>query len=155
MTADNPYRVVGLAAGTYNVFIREADGGVASCVIDLGNVTIGQPEELTLAASVTQEVTCNIATGTITATATGGIPPYEYSIDGGTSWQSSNVFNNVPPRATDYIVMIRDSRNCNECGCTAKLFQNGSLKDLRKQQQDINGILKMKFLVGTLRRLII
>ncbi|MCO7186442.1 hypothetical protein NH341_13545, partial [Tenacibaculum sp. XPcli2-G] len=128
MTADNPYRVVGLAAGTYNVFIREADGGVASCVIDLGNVTIGQPEELTLAASVTQEVTCNIATGTITATATGGIPPYEYSIDGGASWHSSNVFNNVPPRATDYVVMVRDSRNCNECGCTAKLFQNGSFE---------------------------
>ncbi|MDX8553277.1 hypothetical protein MK851_06500, partial [Tenacibaculum sp. 1B UA] len=128
MTADNPYRVVGLAAGTYNVFIREADGGVASCVFDLGNVTIGQPEELTLAASVTQEVTCNIATGTITATATGGIPPYEYSIDGGANWETSNVFNNVPPRATDYVVMVKDSRNCNECGCTAKLFQNGSFE---------------------------
>ncbi|WP_115900801.1 SprB repeat-containing protein, partial [Tenacibaculum gallaicum] len=127
MTADNPYRVVGLAAGTYNVFIRETVNG-QTCPIDLGNVVINQPEELTLSASATQEVTCNTATGTITASATGGIPPYTFSIDGGATWQSSPVFANVPPRATDYIVMVRDSRNCNECGCTANLFENGGFE---------------------------
>uniref|UniRef100_UPI003AA8EB63 SprB repeat-containing protein n=1 Tax=Tenacibaculum sp. TaxID=1906242 RepID=UPI003AA8EB63 len=127
ITADNPYRVVGLAAGTYNVSIRETDGG-QTCEIDLGNVTIGQPTELTLSASVTQEITCNTATGTITASATGGIPPYTFSIDGGATWQTSPTFTNVPPRATDYIVMVRDSRNCNECGCTANLFENGGFE---------------------------
>ncbi|AZJ35415.1 DUF11 domain-containing protein [Tenacibaculum singaporense] len=127
MTADNPYRVVGLAAGTYNIFIRETANG-QTCPIDLGNVVINQPEELTLSASATQEVTCNTATGTITASATGGIPPYTFSIDGGATWQSSPVFSNVPPRATDYIVMVRDSRSCNECGCTANLFENGGFE---------------------------
>ncbi|WP_408025202.1 beta strand repeat-containing protein [Tenacibaculum sediminilitoris] len=139
ITADNPYRVVGMAAGTYNVLIRETDGG-SICEIDLGNVTIGEPAELTLSASVTQEVTCNTTTGTITASATGGIPPYEFSIDGGATWQTSTTFTNVPPRATDYTVMVRDSRNCNECGCTANLFENGSF------EQPIETATKVDFL---------
>ncbi len=127
-TSDNPYRVIGLAADTYNVFIRETDGG-KTCVIDLGNVVITQPDELTLSASATQIPTCVLpSTGTITAVASGGVPPYEFSIDNGTSWQSSPIFSNVPARATDYIVMIRDSRNCNECGCTSNLFENGSFE---------------------------
>jgi gliding motility-associated-like protein len=35
--------------------------------------------------------------GTITITATGSGSPFEYSINGGTTWQVSNVFTNVPP----------------------------------------------------------
>ena len=126
MTADNPYRVIGLAADTYNVFIRETDGG-KTCEIDLGNVVITQPDELTLSASVTVMPTCSVpSTGTITAVASGGVPPYEFNI--GNGWQTSPIFNNVPTRTADYIVMIRDSRNCNECGCTANLFENGSFE---------------------------
>ncbi|WP_182123891.1 T9SS type B sorting domain-containing protein [Tenacibaculum pelagium] len=127
ITADNPYRVVGLAAGTYNVFIREVDGG-ATCEVDLGNHDIAQPDELMLTASVTEQVTCNQATGTITASATGGVPPYTFSIDGGATWQSSPVFPGLPSRVADYIVMVRDDRNCNECGCTANLFENGGFE---------------------------
>ncbi|WGH75883.1 T9SS type B sorting domain-containing protein [Tenacibaculum tangerinum] len=128
VTADNPYKIVGLAPDTYNVLIRETDGN-ASCELDLGSVTLSQPTEILLSASLTQEVTCNTTTSTITAEATGGIPPYTFSIDGGTTWQSSPVFENVPPRAEPYIVMVLDSRQCNECGCTANLFENGDFED--------------------------
>ncbi|QXP74030.1 T9SS type B sorting domain-containing protein [Tenacibaculum sp. AHE15PA] len=137
-TADNPYRVVGLAADTYDVFIREVDGGT-TCVIDLGDVTITQPDELTLTAAVDQQPTCSgPPTGTIIATASGGVPPYEFSIDDGATWQSSNIFNDVPGRVTDYIVMIRDSRNCNECGCTSNLFENGSFEQPTRATRGFN-----------------
>ncbi|PKF74722.1 T9SS type B sorting domain-containing protein [Chryseobacterium sp. PMSZPI] len=43
--------------------------------------------------------------------ASGGIPPYEYSLDG-VVWQSSNVFHNVP-RGAHYI-FVRDTKFCEE-----------------------------------------
>ncbi|WP_299178475.1 T9SS type B sorting domain-containing protein [uncultured Chryseobacterium sp.] len=46
---------------------------------------------------------------TVTIGASGGTPPYEYSLDG-TTWQSSNVFYNVP--RGNHTAYVRDSRNC-------------------------------------------
>lgn len=48
---------------------------------------------------------------TVTVGASGGTPPYEYSLDG-VSWQSSNVFNNVP--RGPHKVFVRDSKLCEE-----------------------------------------
>ncbi|KAB1153138.1 hypothetical protein F7018_17480, partial [Tenacibaculum aiptasiae] len=129
-TSDNPYRIVGLAAGSYHVFVRETSGAL-NCDVDLGTVTISEPPELILSASVTQAAVCTGASTGATITAVtngGGTPPYTFSIDGGATWQTSPVFTNVAPSATDYIVMVRDSRSCNECGCTANLFENGSFE---------------------------
>ncbi|KFF01798.1 T9SS type B sorting domain-containing protein [Chryseobacterium luteum] len=48
---------------------------------------------------------------TVTVGASGGTPPYEYSLDG-VSWQSSNAFNNVPRGS--HFVFVRDSKLCSE-----------------------------------------
>lgn len=48
---------------------------------------------------------------TVTIGANGGTPPYEYSLDG-TSWQSSNVFYNVP--RGNHTMHVRDSNRCEE-----------------------------------------
>lgn len=45
--------------------------------------------------------------GQITVTAGGGTSPYYYSIDNGTNWQSSNIFNSLA--AGDYYVRVKDS----------------------------------------------
>ncbi|MFM1931237.1 MAG: hypothetical protein RL226_540, partial [Bacteroidota bacterium] len=42
--------------------------------------------------------------GVIMITATNGNPPYEYSIDGGITFQSSNVFNNLPAGSYNVVV---------------------------------------------------
>lgn len=64
----------------------------------------------TLAASnVKTDATC-INNGTITVTATGGTAPYQYSIDGGNSFQSSNVFASVTPGS--YNVVTKDGGSC-------------------------------------------
>ncbi|WP_412766955.1 beta strand repeat-containing protein, partial [Tenacibaculum vairaonense] len=123
---DNPYRIVGLGSGTFNILIRDDVGGT-TCQVDLGSVTLDEPTPLVLNTSITEPASCSGTTtgATITAVASGGTPPYTYSIDG-TNWQSSGVFTDVAPGS--YTVLVRDIRNCDECGCTADPFVNGGFE---------------------------
>lgn len=57
-----------------------------------------------VAGVVKTDATCTTV-GSITVSATGGLAPYEFSINGGTSYQSSNVFNNLA--AGTYNVSVR------------------------------------------------
>jgi gliding motility-associated-like protein len=94
----------GLVAGTYTVFYRSANGCIGS-----QPVTITEP--LQLAATVsTVPVRCNGENnGVINVSASGGTAPYQYSIDGGFTWQPSNIFNVV---AGNYTITIRDFNGC-------------------------------------------
>jgi hypothetical protein len=47
--------------------------------------------------------------GSIIVTANGGVPPYQYSNNGGLSYQSSPIFNNLTPGV--YQVYVKDSNN--------------------------------------------
>lgn len=47
--------------------------------------------------------------GSITATAAGGVPPYQYSIDGGLTYQTSPIFNGLTPGI--YSVTAKDTNN--------------------------------------------
>lgn len=94
----------GLSAGTYTVYFRESNG----CQGNL-SIAIDEPTVLT-ASSAFVPVVCNGENnGIITITSAGGVTPYQYSIDGGTTWQSSNVFNVA---AGPYTITIRDGNNC-------------------------------------------
>ncbi len=55
--------------------------------------------------------TIEINGNTVTIGASGGTPPYEYSLDG-VNWQDSNVFMNVP--RGNHIIHVRDSNQCEE-----------------------------------------
>ncbi len=99
----------GLANSTYNVQIRDAAN--TSCVVTLNNaLIITQPAVLSATVTSTN-VTCNGAgNGTITiSNPQGGYGTYEYSINGGTSWQAGGTFTGLP-NAT-YNVKIRDAAN--------------------------------------------
>ncbi|MCG8775848.1 hypothetical protein, partial [Tenacibaculum finnmarkense] len=137
-TGDNPYRIVGLAKGDYDLKIRETIGtapNLVSCEVDLGKHTIGEPTKLELInTGITTPATC-VTGATITVEASGGTPPYKFSIDGGTSWQNANssnqyIYTGVAVRAKKYQVMLLDSKKCDECGCTDNPFENGSFEDL-------------------------
>ncbi|AEA44877.1 PKD domain-containing protein [Fluviicola taffensis] len=94
----------GLAAGPYTVTMTDNSGCVATA-----NVTVTQPTVLsgTIAAV---NVSCNAAcNGTITVTAAGGTPGYQYSLNGG-AFQASNVFTGLCNGT--YAVTIRDANNC-------------------------------------------
>ena len=105
-----------LVPGNYNVQIRDA--AHISCVIVLNNsLQITQPPILN-AVVLTTMVTCNGANdGIITITnPTGGYGTYEYSVNGGGSWQLANIFSGLAPGTYD--VRIRDAANI---ACTITL----------------------------------
>jgi len=94
----------GLTAGIYTVYYREGAGCQGS-----QSITINQPA-LLAASLIAAPVICNGQNnGTITVTATGGVSPYQYSLDGGINWQAGNIFS-VP--AGNYVITTRDINNC-------------------------------------------
>jgi uncharacterized protein (DUF2141 family) len=97
----------GLIPGFYNVKIRDAAN--IACIVTL-NGSLNVTEPATLNANIAKtNVTCNGAgNGTITISSpSGGYGTYEYTINGGTSWQASGAFINLPPLT--YNVRIRDA----------------------------------------------
>lgn len=94
----------GLPAGPYTAYFRESNGCTGQ-----QSITVNEPALVSATSAVTA-VSCNGGTdGTITVTGAGGIAPYEYSIDGGTTWVSSNVFT---VSANTYTILIRDINLC-------------------------------------------
>lgn len=96
----------GLAAGTHNVQIRDADH--ITCVVTLnGALNITEPAVLNAVLNST-DASCGVTDGTITfSSPTGGSGTYEYTIDGGTNWQSSGSFTGLA--AGSYNAQIRDA----------------------------------------------
>lgn len=98
----------GLSKGTYNVTTRDANGCETDDVI-----TINEPTQLQfIDFGVSGQILCyGDSTATININlVTGGVPPYEYSIDNGLNYQSSGTFNDLP--AGDYPVRVRDTNGC-------------------------------------------
>ncbi len=99
-----------LTVGTYDVYIRDA--AIPQHTVMLGTVIITEPAALSAVVESTM-IGCNSTEGTITFTnVTGGSGIYEYSIDGGTNWQSSNFFGNLV--AGTYNPVLRDA-NATDC----------------------------------------
>ena len=93
----------GLVARTYTVYYRESNGCQGSQL-----VIINEPAALSVIAS-TVDVACNgQSNGVITVIASGGVAPYQYSING-TTYQPNNTFN-VP--AGTYTVFVKDNNGC-------------------------------------------
>lgn len=94
----------GLAAGTYTVRFRSANGCGGTMP-----VTINEPAPLTAAASVVP-VRCNgEANGQLTIATGGGVGPYQYSANGGSTWQGSNLFTLA---AGTYSLLVKDANGC-------------------------------------------
>ncbi len=97
----------GLSAATYPFSIKDNKG----CQLD-SNIVITQPTQLSISVSGTPvSPSCNGSSdGSITINATGGTPAYQYSKDNGVTYQSSNVFINLP--AGTYTIKVKDNNNC-------------------------------------------
>nr|WP_222840241.1 T9SS type B sorting domain-containing protein [Flavihumibacter stibioxidans] len=94
-----------LATGTYTVTVTDANG----CTAQL-NITVGQNISVIDLNLSAPDITCDKTTGTITVTAQNGTAPYSYSIDGGVTYQSSNLFNDLD--AGNYTIHVKDANNC-------------------------------------------
>jgi uncharacterized protein (TIGR02145 family) len=109
-----------LIAGTYNVMMRDKDNPGNQKTLN-ATLEITQLDELTATLNSSNLTSNGSADGAITISSpSGGSGSYEYSIDGGTSWQSSGSFTGLD--AGTYNVIMRDK---DHTGCEHTL--NGSL----------------------------
>ncbi len=96
----------GLGPGTYTVSLTDA----GSCGPVLGNdLVINEPDALQMSLEKTNVTCYGSMDGTITVTASGGTPPYQYSRNGIT-YQASNVFTNLSEN--NYTIWVRDFNSC-------------------------------------------
>jgi gliding motility-associated-like protein len=94
----------GLTAGNHTVRFRSSNG----CSGFL-SITITEPPALQSSLSSTPVICNGQNNGRITVSSSGGVAPYQYSINGGATWQGSNTFS-VP--AGIYNLLVRDANYC-------------------------------------------
>jgi len=110
----------GVAVGTYNIFVRK---GGSACVVSGASVTIEEPIRPTLVSAIANEATCGVANGSLVIEATGGLPAYEFTIDGGTTWVVGNSFEGLS--AGSYTPGVRNADSaCSTIGEVVMVTEN-------------------------------
>lgn len=98
-----------VTSGLYMVTVTDLNGCEASTQVNIDNV---QPLQVTGISELTHvdplSTTNNL--GSFTVNATGGVEPYQYSIDGGATYQNSPVFTGL--EAAKYNVTVKDADQC-------------------------------------------
>ena len=91
-TYQNGNQFTNLSGGTYYVFVRNAD---TTCIVSGQSVTLTDKVAPVIASvASTNPTDCGVADGTITITANSSVGnSLEFSIDGGSNWQVSNIFS--------------------------------------------------------------
>jgi gliding motility-associated-like protein len=101
LTAD----VAGLCPGTYSVTVTNGSG-----LVEVLDVTITEPPLLTIAEVVSTDLICNgDGDGVITVIGAGGVPTYEYSIDGG-AYAAPGSFTGLD--GGTFTLSVRDDNGC-------------------------------------------
>jgi gliding motility-associated-like protein/uncharacterized repeat protein (TIGR01451 family) len=105
------YTFENLTADNYTIYVRDDNGCISQ-----DNETVGEPDVLNAVVN-SENVSCfGGDDGSITITSPlGGSGDFEYSIDGGTTWQASGTFGDL--EADTYVVQIRDA-NSTDCVIT-------------------------------------
>lgn len=107
-----------LKAANYTLKVTDNDNG---CVVSK-TINVSQPAASLKLTLVKTNVNGCISLGTITATASGGTAPYEYSLDD-VSYQASGLFTNLS--GGTYIVYTKDARGCTTTK-TINVVDNGT-----------------------------
>lgn len=82
---------VGLTEGSYPGLLRLQEGG---CTKEVGTIELEGPEAPVIVQISSQDpAECNASNGTITILAQGNFGDFQYSINGGTTWQHESTFS--------------------------------------------------------------
>lgn len=106
VTGPAPYSFTNLTSGLHTIRVFDATG----CASIIYTVTISPGPDL-ISTFTKTDVLCNgAATGSITVNQpSGGLPPYEYSLNGG-PWQPGSIFSGLT--AGTYTISFRSSNGC-------------------------------------------
>ncbi|ALW86792.1 hypothetical protein AUC43_17920 [Hymenobacter sedentarius] len=99
-----------VAAGTYPILVRDANGCTAS-----GTVVVGQPTQVVLANAVTNVTCFGANNGRVQLSATGGTGAYTFTLDGVSN--ASGLFIGLAPGT--YPIAVRDANGCVATGSVA------------------------------------
>jgi gliding motility-associated-like protein len=103
VTWQSSSQFTGVPAGTHTIRFRESNGCIGTT-----SVVVTEPPVLN-ATTNTVPVVCNgQSSGQLSISTNGGVPPYQFSIDG-TNWQTSTSFNLA---AGNYSLTVKDANNC-------------------------------------------
>ena len=99
-----------LAPGSYTITAKNSNGctGTASFTLTATGGCTGVTINIT--ATPSGVTPCVTASGSISVAATGGTPPYSYSLNTSGQFQSSNVFSNL--NQGTYSISVRDANGC-------------------------------------------
>jgi len=100
----NNNTISGVAAGNYQVTVRDAN----NCTV-INNVTVGNSNGPTAAASADKTNVCNGTSIALSAATTGGMMPYTYLWSNGATASALSV---TPLSSGPYAVTIRDANGC-------------------------------------------
>ena len=121
----------GLMAGNYKFWIRDAKG----CVAQTGIYTITQPSVLQVLVTSKSEVKCfGGSYGSVTVSASGGSPDYNYSLDG-INFQTENTFTGL--NAGSKTIIVRDNNGCIKTVTTDILQPSAPLSMINVQQDNL------------------
>ncbi len=95
----------GLLPNTYNILIEDANGCQTAQVFTMTSVGVPVLDSILITPS-----TCNKLDGALDIFASGGAPVYQYSIDGGTTFQAVSFFDELP--SGTYDVIVEDANGC-------------------------------------------
>lgn len=121
--------LTGVNGGTYTVTVTDANGCTTTAF-----GTVGEEQALSIAVNLDADVTCAAgADGTISAAVVGGVPPYQYSLNGG-AYQIDSFFTGLVTGT--YFIIAKDSKGCEISSSTVTLSELSSL-DLSYEDLEI------------------
>tara|TARA_R110001599_G_scaffold332511_1_gene547970 strand:- start:18686 stop:20881 length:2196 start_codon:yes stop_codon:yes gene_type:complete len=94
----------GLAPGSYLIEVREENN--TDCTASASFSVQAADAPFTIAVAITNETVLGSADGIVTVTPSGGTGPYQYSKDGGSTYQSGNSFTALA--AANYSIVVKD-----------------------------------------------
>ncbi|MBR5972699.1 MAG: putative Ig domain-containing protein, partial [Paludibacteraceae bacterium] len=108
--SDNKISGTPTSAGTSEIIITATSNQTPACEpkTETFNLTVNPLPTFT--TSSTDALCKDAGNGTITVSASGATSPYQYSKDGGTTYQTSNEFTNLSPAT--YPIQVKDNNGC-------------------------------------------
>lgn len=95
----------GLAPGAYTINFSDAIGCTGT-----NSITLTTNPAITTTATLVSPLCNGVSNGSITINASGGVPPYQYSINGGATYQASPTFGGLA--AGSYNFLVKDAAGC-------------------------------------------